>query len=406
MAKTLENVSKDLLRAFGLPAPLGGVAGNPMEALEVAGQIGLPVVLKALVPVGKRGKAGAIKFASTPDEVRELAGQLIGMVIRGFPAESILIEPKLEIEREFYCSIAIDRNRQTPVIIFSAEGGVDIEEIHASQPDRIVQYHVDYGRGLEDFEAKQICVRAGLTGPVLRDLPALITKLYRFFVATDCDLLEINPLALTKDGKLVLVSSMMSVDSAAVFRQPELQERVEMSSERVWRPMTEREKEAVAVNEADPYRGTARYTEMDGGDIGFLCGGGGGSLLLFDSIESFGGAPANYSEVGGNPPAAKVRGVTRVILSKPGVRGLLVACNITNNTQVDQVATGVVQALEDMQVDPASFPVVVRYAGVSDERGREIFEAAGIEYHGDDITMSTAARMMVEKMQKLDQGAG
>jgi len=158
----------------------------------------------------------------------------------------------------------------------------------------------------------------------------------------------------------------------------------------------------VEVNELDPYRGTARYTEMDGGDIGFLCGGGGGSLLSFDALVSFGGKPANYSEVGGNPPERKVYGITKGILSKPGVRGLFVAHNITNNTQVDVMSRGVVQALQDMGKDPLAFPVIVREAGVNEQDAKEIFMAAGIEYYGDDATITEAAQRMVERLKALD----
>jgi succinyl-CoA synthetase beta subunit/citryl-CoA synthetase large subunit len=156
----------------------------------------------------------------------------------------------------------------------------------------------------------------------------------------------------------------------------------------------------VEVNEADPYRGTARYTEIDGGDIGFACGGGGGSLMMFDALLSFGGKPANYTEFGGNPPEDKVYGLVTAILAKPGVRGLVVCGNITNNTQVDVVSKGIVRAIKDKGIDPGKFPVVVRYAGVNDAVGREIFTTAGIEYYGDDVTMNMAARKMVEKMKQ------
>jgi succinyl-CoA synthetase beta subunit/citryl-CoA synthetase large subunit len=355
-------------------------------------------VLKALVPVGKRGKAGAVLFADTGDEAHERASRLLAMTVRGFPVNALLVEPKLDIRREMYLSIVVDRERQQPVVIFAAEGGVDIEEISRQNPERIVRHYVDYLKGLEPYEAKEICHRAGLSGALLRDVAPIIHKLYGLFVKYDCEVLEINPLALTGDGKVVLVSSLMAVDSSALFRQSSLQGEVEMSSERVWRPMTKLEKEAVAVNEADPYRGTARYTEMDG-DIGFFCGGGGGSLLMFDALRHFGGSPANYSEVGGNPPEAKVRGLARVVLSKPGVKGLIACGNITNNTQVDLIARGITGALLDMGIDPRTFPVLIRYTGLNDEVGRQVFEGAGVEYHGEDVTMSTAARLMVQKMK-------
>jgi succinyl-CoA synthetase beta subunit/citryl-CoA synthetase large subunit len=171
-----------------------------------------------------------------------------------------------------------------------------------------------------------------------------------------------------------------------------------MGTERSWRPLTDLEKQIVAVNEADPYRGTARYTEMDDGDIGFMCGGGGGSLMMFDALLSCGLKPANYTEFGGNPPENKVYGLAKGILSKPGLKGFLLCANISNNTQVDVVAKGVVRALQDMAVDPAKFPVLVRFAGVNGEEGRRIFTEAGVEYYGEEMTMSGAARRMTEKM--------
>ena len=399
MARVLEHVSKRLLRDEGLLVPEFRVARSPTEARARTEELGPPVVLKALVPVGKRGKAGAIKFADSPDDAYRLAAELLALTVRGFPARSILVERKLDIRQEMFVSIAIDRERQQPVIIFSGEGGIDIEEINERRPERIVRHGVDYLQGLAEYEAKEVCYRAGLGGGLLREVATVVHRLYQVFVKYDCEVLEINPLALTAEGKIVLAACLMAVDSSALFRQSSLQGEVEMSSERFWRPLTELEKSAIAVNEADPYRGTARYTEMDGGDIGFLCGGGGGSLLMYDALLQYGGRPANYSEVGGNPPEQKVRGLTRVILSKPGVKGLIAACNITNNTQVDVVARGIVAALSDLGIDPGAFPVLIRYAGVNDEVGRGVFEAAGVEYHGDDITMATAARLMVAKMQ-------
>jgi succinyl-CoA synthetase beta subunit/citryl-CoA synthetase large subunit len=190
----------------------------------------------------------------------------------------------------------------------------------------------------------------------------------------------------------------MAVDDSAMFRQKELEGKVEVGSERAWRPLTELERQIIAVNDAD-YRGTARYTEMDGGEIGFMCGGGGGSLLSFDALVDLGGRPANYTETGGNPSEEKVYGLTRGILSKPGVKGLFVAHNITNNTQIDVMAKGIVRALAEMGVDPKTFPVVVREAGVNDALGKQIFTEAGVEYYGEDVTICEAAATMLQRMR-------
>lgn len=401
MGKLLENYSKKIIGDAGVLVPRSSVARTPEEAVEKAQEIGYPVVLKALVPVGKRGKAGAIKFADNPEEVTARTQELLSMTVSHFPVDKVLVEEKISIAKEWYLSIAIDKKAQAPVIIASLDGGVDVETLSRDQPEKVLTRHIDPLFGLADFEAKEIWSDLGLNGKPLTLATQTLVRLVRVFLEKDASILEINPLVITEGGDVMAAASVMSIDDSAMYRHPELASMVQLGSERTWRPQTELEKQMVEVNEADPYRGTARYTEMDGGDIGFLCGGGGGSLLSFDALVSFGGKPANYSEVGGNPPERKVYGITKGILSKPGVRGLFVAHNITNNTQVDVMAKGVVQALRDLGKDPHTFPVVVREAGVNDEAAKEIFMAAGIEYYGDDASITEAAKRMVERIKGL-----
>ncbi|GAW29936.1 succinate--CoA ligase subunit beta [Carboxydocella sp. ULO1] len=400
MGRITENHSKQLIRQFGIPAPQNDVAASPEEAREIAKRFGKPVVLKALVPIGKRGKAGAIKFADTPDEASHLAAELLRMKVASFPVERVLVEEKISIAEEWFVSITIDKSKKAPVIIASTCGGIDVEELSRKSPEKIITYHVDPILGFCDYEAKEIWSELGVKGKLLTKATGVLSKLYRLFDSTDAYLLEINPLVVTTDEDIVAAASVMSVDDSAMYRHPELKDIVQIGSERAWRPLTELEKQMIAVNEADPYRGTARYTEMDGGDIGFMCGGGGGSLLSFDALVSFGGKPANYSEVGGNPTEEKVYGLTRGILSKPGVKGLFVAHNITNNTQVDIMAKGIIRALKDLNIDPSKFPVVVREAGVNDAVAKELFVNAGIEYYGDDVTITEAAAKMVQRMKE------
>jgi len=406
LARLLENQSKDLLQKAGIPLPRYGVAASPAEAAALAEEIGLPVVLKALIPVGKRGKAGAIKFADTAEEVAARAAELLGMKVSHYPVQSLLVEQKIDIAQELYLSITFDKVRQLPVIIATASGGIDVEELSREQPEKVVTLHVDPLEGLADYQCRQIWYDAGMGGKLLQSLGGVTRRLYQAFEANDAYLLEINPLVITGDGKVMAAAAVMSIDDGAMFRHPELASKVQMGTERAWRPLTELEKQMVAVNEADPYRGTARYTEMDGGDIGFMCGGGGGSLLMFDALVQAGGRPANYSEFGGNPSEEKVCGLAKGILSKPGVKGLFVAQNITNNTQVDLVAKGVVRALEEMGIDPTTFPVVVREAGVNEDVARALFQEKGIEYYGDDITMTGAAQRMIARMREAYPGYG
>ncbi len=405
MGRLLENHSKQLLKGAGIPVPAFEVAASPAEAEAAARRLGGPVVLKALVPVGKRGKAGAVKFAATPGEAAQAAGELLKMTVRNFPVEKVLVEEKIKIAQEWYLSITYDKSKKAPVIIASTRGGIDVEELSRSYPEQMIIYQVDPLEGLLSYQAREIWSDLGVGGGLLVSAGTLLSRLYKVFDQYDAYLLEVNPLAVTESGELVAAATVMSVDDSAVYRQSALADMVQLGSERAWRPLTELEKKMVAVNEADPYRGTARYTEMPDGDIGFMCGGGGGSLLLFDTLLSLGGRPANYSEVGGNPPEEKVYGLTKGILSKPGVKGLFVAHNITNNTQVDVLARGIIRALRDLNIDPRTFPVVVREAGVNDAVARELFLAAGVEYYGDEITMTEAAARMVARMREA-YGAG
>lgn len=401
MGKLLENYSKKLIADAGVLVPRNSVARTPEEAVEKANEIGYPVVLKALVPVGKRGKAGAIRFANNAEEVSIRTQELLKMTVSHFPVDKVLVEEKISIAQEWYLSITIDKKAQAPVIIASLDGGVDVETLSREHPEKVLTRHIDPIFGMAEFEAKEIWSDLGLNGKLLTLATQTLVRLVRVFLEKDASILEINPLVLSEGGEVIAAASVMSIDDSAMYRHPELASMVLLGSERTWRPQTELEKQMVEVNEADPYRGTARYTEMDGGEIGFLCGGGGGSLLSFDALVSFGGKPANYSEVGGNPAERKVYGITKGILSKPGVRGLFVAHNITNNTQVDVMAKGVVQALMDLGKDPQTFPVVVREAGVNDEAAKEIFMAAGIEYFGEEASITEAAKRMVERIKGL-----
>jgi succinyl-CoA synthetase beta subunit len=399
MGKILENHSKQIIREHGVPTPNNWTVSTGEEAAKISE--GKSVVLKALVPVGKRGKAGAIKFPKDAKEADELTEQILKMTVRNFPVEKVLVEEKINIEQEWYVSISLDQQKKLPVIIATTEGGVEVEDLVRESPEKVAIHHVDPFLGLAPYQSKQIWSSLGLTGKPLVQATDILCKLYDVFVSNDCYILEINPLVLTTEGKVVAAASVMGVDDAALYRHPHLDGKVEVGSERSWRPLTKLEKEMIAVNNAD-YRGTARYTEMDGGEIGFMCGGGGGSLLSFDALVKLGCQPANYTETGGNPPLEKVYGLTKGVLSKDGVKGLFVAQNITNNTQIDVMAEGIVKAINELGIDPNHFPIVVRQAGVNDKEGKRIFEEAGITYYGEDVTIEEAAGIMVERMKEVN----
>lgn len=400
MARLLEHQAKYLLSQAGIAVPKGKVARTGEEAESIAEELNQEVVIKALVPAGRRGKAGAIKFASNPAEARARAEEMLGTYVQHYPVCEVLVEERLPIDRELYLSVTIDGGSQSPVVIIGARGGIDVEELREERPELFTSYKVDVFEGLAEYKARELWYEVGIRGRSLVLLGRITAKLYEAFVKCDAYIIEVNPLVLTQSGTPVAAAAVIGIDEAAVFRHPELSDIVELGTERAWRPLTDLEKQAVKVNEADPYRGTARYTEMEGGDIGFMCGGGGASLLLFDALLQAGGWPANYSEFGGNPTEEKVYGLAKIILSKPGVRGLFVAQNITNNTQVDVVARGVLRALEEMKIDPRVFPVVVREAGVNEQVARELFQGKSVEYYGDEITLTQAAQRMVARMRE------
>lgn len=400
MARVLENVGKDLLRENGVPTPEFVVVSTAKEARSAAEKIGCPVVIKALVSVGKRGKAGAVKFADTPDEAARIAKKILAMTVHNFPVERLLVEKKLDISQELYVSIAYDSSEMAPIIIASSAGGIDIEEIAKTQPGKILKYPVRMLKGFNSYEAKEIWSDLGLKGRALQRATMILWRLYQLFLKYDGTIVEINPLAITASGEVVAAAILMGVDDDALYRQPYLSDKVEAGSDRAWRPLTALEKEMIEVDKTEAYRGTARYTEMGGGNIGFFCGGGGGSLLSYDALLRFGGKPANYTEFGGNPPEAKVRGLVKGVLSKVGVKGFYMNLNITNNTQTDIVAKGIIGAFQDLNIDPKKFPAVLRLAGVNDAEARKLCTEAGLEYHGDDITMEDTARVIVDKMKK------
>lgn len=401
MSRVLENIGKQILRENGVDVPSFFVVSDRKEAGQAGDHLGYPVVIKALVPVGKRGKAGAVRFAENRDELEKISEEILHMNVRNFPVAKLLVEKKIDIAQELYVSITLDSSNQLPIIIASASGGIEIEEIAKREPSKVLKYHVNILEGLHQYQAKEIWSDLGLKERPLQAATDTLWRLYQVFRKYDATVLEVNPVAITTGGKAVAVAVLMGVDDDALHRQPELSDKVEVGSDRAWRPLTQREKDMVAVDRAEPYRGTARYTEMDGGNIGFFCGGGGGSLLVYDTLLQYGGKPANYTEFGGNPTDTKIYGLTKGILSKPGVKGFLLDANITNNTQTDLVAKGIIKAVQDLEIDVRKFPIVIRLAGVNDSEARKLFQNAGIEYHGDDITMEDAARLIVDRMKKL-----
>jgi succinyl-CoA synthetase beta subunit len=402
VARLLEQHTKALLAERGLAVPAGGEARTPSQAEETADRLGGRVVVKALVPANRRGKAGGIRFASDPATAAREAEALLGTTVCGWLVDSVLVEQELVLEQELFFSVLFDQDRQVPLAFASASGGLDIEEVWTDRPEATRVLWLDPLARPLPHRLRELWTSAGLSGPELLAATALAHAAVAVFYDTDARLLELNPVGLVRsDGVLgaVAVGALLDVDENAFARQPALGGLARVGAER-GRPLTLLEEQARDVAAFEPYRGTARFVELDG-DVGLLCGGGGGSLVFFDAVQRAGGRPACLTELGGNPSDEKVRRLARVVLSCPGVKGLLVGHNITNNTQVDLVARGVLAALEEFGLDPREFPVVAREVGTNDGDGRELLERAGVEYLGEDATMEEAAGRIVERIRDM-----
>ena len=400
MARVLEHDAKAFLRERGVAVPPGEAVSTPAEAAGAARRLGGRVAVKALVPANRRGRAGGIRFAEEPRTAAHEAEALLGSTLCGFEVRSLLVEHALDLERELFFSLLVDEERQLPLALASTSGGIDVEEAATRRPDDLRTLALDPRARPLLHRLRELWATVGVTGADLVTASALAHAAVDVFFESDATLLELNPVGLVRreDGGVaaVAVGVLLEVDDKALARQPRLAPVARVRVEHSER--TPREAEALAVAEFEAHRGTARFRELDG-DIGLLCGGGGGSLVLFEAVRRAGGRPACLTELGGNPSAEKVRRLAHVVLSLPGVRGLLVAHNITNNTQVDLVARGVVAALDDCGLDPVEFPVVAREIGTHDTEGREILERAGIEYLGAGSSLEQAAARIVARIR-------
>jgi succinyl-CoA synthetase beta subunit len=398
VARLLEQHAKAFLRDRGLAVPRGEEASSPREAEAVARRLGGRVAVKALVPANRRARDGGVRFADDPAAAARTAEALLGSTVSGFEVRSLLVEEALHVERELFFALVLDKERQVPVALASARGGVDVEDRLARRSDELRTLALDPGSRPLPFRLRELWAAAGLSGADLLRTSALCHGAAGAFFDADLTLLELNPVALAARDEgptAVAVGVVLEVDDAALARQPALAAVARTGLAHA--EPTELEAEALRVAAFEPHRGTARFRQLDG-DIGLLCGGGGSSLVLFEAIRRAGGRPACLTELGGNPSAEKVRRLAHVVLSCPGLNGLLVGHNLTSNTQVDLVARGVVAALEERGLDPREFPVVAREVGTHDAEGREILERAGIEYLGEGSTLEDAAVRIVERV--------
>ena len=357
--KLLEFQAKEVLASLGIPIPPGRVAHTPDEAADACSALG-PVAVKAQVPVGGRGKAGGIKLASTPEEARRAAEQIIGMDIKGFKVSLVYCEAALEIAREIYLGFTVDRDARANILMLSSKGGMDIEQVASESPDSIARLYPNPWRGPLDFELNALVFHAGL-GELGRPLMALIKKLYRAIPELDAVTAEINPLVVTRSGEIVAGDAKLEIDDSAIWRQQDLDRRYGV------------------LIAGDPYEVEAKkrgltYVSLDG-DIGIIGNGAGLCMSTLDLVQRAGGSAANFCDIGGGARAEVVENALGVIMMNPRVKGVLM--NVFGGiTRGDEVARGLVTARDNLKM---KLPLVVRMSGTNEEEGRAILKANGIE---------------------------
>jgi succinyl-CoA synthetase beta subunit len=355
--KLHEYQSKKIFSEYGVPIPKGRVAATASEARQIADELGGRVVVKAQVLVGGRGKAGGIKVANNSTEAEQLATQILAMEIKGLPVRKVLIDEAASIEQEIYLGITNDRAARKPVMMASAAGGVDIEEVAATTPEKIIKAHIDPLLGLRDYQSRDIAAFIDLPRDHWRNFGKIANGLWKAYKASDATLAEINPLVITKDKRLVALDGKMLIDDNALFRHPNLAE------------MRDIDEEAPSETEARKYG--LSFIKLDG-NIGCMVNGAGLAMTSMDVIKLFGGEPANFLDIGGGAGADKVAAAMRIILSDPNVKAVLY--NIFGGiTRCDEVARGILAAMEEVKPE---VPMVVRLVGTNAEEGRALLADA------------------------------
>jgi succinyl-CoA synthetase beta subunit len=375
-----EYQGKQYFARFGIPVSAGDVADDVDTAAAVAEKVGYPVVVKAQVQVGGRGKAGGIKLANNVDEVREHAGNILGMDIKGHVVKRLWIEHASDIAEEYYASFTLDRSAKQHLGMLSAEGGVEIEAVAESNPDAIAKIHIDPAEGLSADQAREWVLAANLNPKATEGAIDILVKLYECYTQGDCDLTEINPLILTPDDKVHALDAKVTLDDSAAFRHPEWDE---------FRGLAQMDpRDALAHEKGLQYVGLT-------GDVGVIANGAGLAMSTCDVVNQVGGAPANFLDIGGGASAEVMASALEVINSDENVKSIFI--NIFGGiTKGEDVANGIVQALG--RVDIKS-PIVIRLDGTNAEQGREI-----LKEHESDRLISVAT--MVDAAKKAVQLAG
>ncbi|MGD9695191.1 MAG: ADP-forming succinate--CoA ligase subunit beta [Thermoleophilia bacterium] len=372
-----EYQGKQLLAAQGIPVPSGEVAETPAQARAAAERIGGRVVVKAQVQVGGRGKAGGIKLAETPAEAEERASEILGMDIKGHTVHRVWIEEASDIAREYYASVTFDRGAKKPLVMLSARGGVDIEEVAANEPEALARLHVDPLSGFQPHHARWLAYHAQIDDQAIRGVVDILGRLYDGFISLDATLVEVNPLILSGDGAVKALDAKVSIDGNALYRHPDIASLAES--------VTTDPQERLAQEKG------VTYVKLDG-DVGILGNGAGLVMSTLDVVALAGGRPANFLDAGGGSKADEVVSALEVLLSDPKVKSLLV--NIFGGiTRCDEVAEGLLTALDRLG---ATLPIVVRLDGTNEEEGRAIIRERAPQNVVVEATMLSAAKRAVE----------
>jgi succinyl-CoA synthetase beta subunit len=373
----LEYQGKQLFARHGVPVPSGSPATTVEQAVAAADEIGYPCVIKAQVQIGGRGKAGGIKVAQDRTEAEQHAQAILGMDIRGHVVHEVWVEAASDIAAEYYASIVFDRSAKRPLVMLSTQGGVEIEEVAASDPDAIATLHVDPLLGFQDFHARRLAFEAGVDPDVVRPIGALLNRLYAAFVAEEAMLVEVNPLIVTGDRQVMALDAKVTLDDNSLFRHPD--------NAGLRNVAAEDEQERMA-RERD-----LTFVKLDG-NVGILGNGAGLVMSTLDVVAQAGGRPANFLDAGGGARADAITQAVEVILSNPNVTAVLF--NIFGGiTRCDEVAKGLIEAFE--QIKP-TVPFVVRLDGTNDEAGRKLLAEAALPNVHTEATMLGAAEKVVE----------
>lgn len=372
-----EYQGKSLLARAGVPVPEGGLARTPAQAREVATGLGGPVVVKAQVRVGGRGKEGGIKVAATPEDAEAAAAEILGLVIRGHPVRMVWVEAASDIADEYYVSFTLDRSARKHLAMVSSRGGMDIEQVATETPEAVVRMHVDPVVGLANWQAVELVYRAGLDRSSAGEAAAALRRLYDAFVSLDCDLVEVNPLIRTSSGEIVAIDAKVTLDSNAFFRHPEFEE-------------FRQDSEGDPLEELAGERGL-NFIKLDG-SVGIIGNGAGLVMSTLDVVSLVGGSASNFLDVGGGAGADTISNALEVLTHDPSVRAVLV--NIFGGiTRCDLVAEGIVEALGRLDLP---WPLVVRLDGTNADEGRAILESAASDLVVPAATMREGAEKAVE----------